>query len=422
MRYIRRIIDKEIKEKLSISGALLIRGPKWCGKTTSAMQIAKSVLEMQNPDLQDNYIDLINTKPSLLLEGNKPRLIDEWQIAPKIWNAVRYSVDQSGKTAQYILTGSATPIEDDSLHSGTGRFSFITMKGMTLFESGDSNGLISLRALLSGDTNIDGIKTDLSYEKIAYVICRGGWPSAIKMPVKKALEIPRNYLELLYESDISRVDGIKRNPSLARTIFRAYARQVSTINSDKSFYQDVQANYVDVSERTIIDYVNTLKKLYIIEEIDAWNPNIRSKTSIRSSPKKSLVDPSLAAAALECTPEELMMDYKTYGLLFENLVNRDLNVYVNSIGGHLKHYRDRFGLECDNVINLHNGKYALVEVKLGGSKIKEAEEHLITLRDLILKNEQSLGSPKFMMIITGTQMAYTTENGVLVVPIGCLRE
>lgn len=421
MEYIKRIIDKEIKEKLSVMGALLIKGPKWCGKTTSAKQVAKSILEMQNPDLQENYIELANTKPSLLLEGEKPRLIDEWQLAPKLWNAVRYSVDNIGLPNQYILTGSATPNEDGTMHSGVGRFAFVTMKPMTLYESGDSNGKISLTQILEGNREIDGIKTDLIYEKIAYVLCRGGWPSCIKLTEIKALEIAKNYLDVLCESDISRVDGVNRNPKLARTILKAYARQISTINSTKSLVEDVKANYSDISEKTIADYINVLKKLYIIEEIDAWNPNIRSKTSIRTSPKKSMIDPSLAVAALGISPKELMMDIKTFGLLFENLVNRDLSVYVNSIGGSLKHYRDRYGLECDNVVHFSDGRYALIETKLGGTKIKEAETHLLELEKLILANDPKIGKPDFLMVITGTDMAYTTENGVLVVPIGCIK-
>ncbi len=421
MKYINRIVDKQIENKLSIVGAVVIKGPKWCGKTTSAKRIAKSVLEMQNPDLQDNYIELANTKPSLLLEGEKPKLIDEWQIAPKLWNAVRYSVDKEGLAGQYILTGSATPKEDDSMHSGVGRFAFVTMKPMTLYESGDSNGKISLEAILNGDRNIDGIKTDLDYEKIAYVLCRGGWPASINLPEKEALEIAKNYIDVLCEFDISKVDGIKRNPTLARSILKAYARQVSTIDSDQSLFEDVKANYADVSERTIIDYLDVLKKLYIIEEIEAWNPNIRSKTAIRTSPKKSMIDPSLAVAALGCSPKEIMLDIRTYGLLFENLVNRDLSVYANSIGGTLNHYRDRYNLECDNVIHFEDGRYALIEIKLGGTKIKEAEEHLLTLKQLILENEPRIGAPAFMMIITGTDMAYNLDSGVMVVPIGCLK-
>lgn len=421
MKYIERIVDKEIKEKLSMMGAILVKGPKWCGKTTSSKQFAKSVLEMQNPDLQENYIELANTKPSLLLEGEKPRLIDEWQLVPKLWNAVRYSVDKTGKQGQYILTGSATPKEDDTLHSGVGRFAFVTMKPMTLFESGDSNGKISLTEILNGNRDIDGIKTDLTYEEIAYVLCRGGWPTTINMPKKKSLQIAKNYIDVLCESDISRVDGVNRNPELARAILKAYARQVSTIDSNTSLYNDVKANYADISERTIMDYIDVLKKLFIIEEIPAWNPNIRSKTAIRTANKKSTIDPSLAVAALGCSYKELMLDIRTYGLLFENLVNRDLSVYVNSIDGTLKHYRDRYNLECDNVIHFKDGRYALVETKLGGTRIKEAEEHLLELRKLILENEPKIGEPEFMMVITGTDMAYTTENGILVVPIGTLR-
>lgn len=422
MKYIERIVDKEIKEKLSIMGAILIKGPKWCGKTTSAKQVANSILEMQNPDLQDNYIELANTKPSLLLEGNKPRLIDEWQLAPKLWNAVRYSVDSIGLPNQYILTGSATPKEDDTLHSGVGRFAFITMKPMTLFESGDSNGKISLTDIVNGKKDIDGIKTDLTYERIAYVLCRGGWPTSINLPEKQALEIAKNYIDVLCNADISRVDGVKRNPNLAKAILKCYARQVSTIDSNQSLYNDVKANYADVSERTIMDYLEVLKKLFIIEEIEAWNPNIRSKTAIRTANKKGMIDPSLAVAALGCSPKEIMLDIRTYGLLFENLVNRDLSVYVNAIGGTLKHYRDRYKLECDNVIHFDNGKYALIETKLGGTRVKEAETHLITLKNLILENEPKLGEPEFLMVITGTDMAYTTESGVMIVPIGCLRD
>lgn len=421
MEYIKRIVDKEIENKLSISGAILIRGPKWCGKTTSAKQIAASVLEMQNPDLQENYIELANTKPSLLLEGEKPRLIDEWQLAPKLWNAVRYAVDNSGIPNQYILTGSATPIEDSTLHSGVGRFAFVTMKPMTLYESGESNGLISLKEILNGNVAIDGIKSDLTYEKIAYLICRGGWPIALTLPEEKALEVAKNYIDVLCESDVSNVDGVSRNPSLARSILKSYARQVSTIDSDQALYEDVKANHVDVSDKTIYNYINTLKKLYILEEIEAWNPNIRSKTALRTSPKKSMTDPSLAVAALGCSPKDIMLDIRTYGLLFENLVNRDLSVYVSSFGGTLKHYRDRYGLECDNVIHFNNGEYALIETKLSGSKIKEAEEHLLNLKNLIMEKEPKLGVPKFLMVITGTDMAYTTEKGILVVPIGCLK-
>ncbi len=421
MKYIARITDRELKDKLNVTGAVLIRGPKWCGKTTSAKQIAKSVVEMQNADLQDNYLELAKIKPSLLLEGEKPKLIDEWQLAPKLWNAIRYDVDKTGLTNQYILTGSAVPVEDDTLHSGVGRFSFVTMKPMTLYESKDSNGTISLKDILDGKRDVDGMQTDLDYEKVCYVLCRGGWPNTLEMDPKQALMVAKNYIDALVNSDISRVDGVRRDANLALHILRSYARQVSTIDSDKALFSDISANYQEVSDKTIGDYLNVLKKLYIIEEIPAWSPNIRSKTSIRTSPKKSFVDPSLAVAALGITSEELMRDTRTYGLLFENLVNRDLSVYAKAIGGSLRHYRDRFGLECDNVIHFDNGKYALVEVKLGGDKVNEAEEHLLRLKELICANEH-LNAPEFMMIVTATNMAYTLPSGVMVVPIGCLKD
>lgn len=420
MDYIKRIVDKEIEKKLRTSGVVVIRGPKWCGKTTSAKQFAKSILEMQNPDTEDNYKELANIKPSILLQGEKPRLIDEWQLAPKLWNAVRYAVDTAGDVNQFILTSSATPVEDPTMHSGVGRFSFVNMKPLSLYESGESNGVISLQDLLDEKTNIDGKQSNLSYEDLVYALCRGGWPNSLKMSKEDALEVAPNYLNTLVNSDISRIDGVNRDPQLASIILKSYSRLVSTIGTNGALFEDIKANYGDISEKTISDYLNVLKKLYIIEEISAWNPNIRSKTTIRTSPKKMLIDPSLAVAALGCSYNELLLDVNTLGLLFENLVNRDLSIYAGSIGGTLNHYRDRYGLECDNVIHFKNGKYALVEVKLSKEKIEEAEEHLLKLKDLISQNPK-LKEPTFMMVITATKTAYKTENGILVVPIGCLK-
>lgn len=422
MEYIKRIIDAQLEEKLQITGAVLIKGCKLCGKTTTAKKYSKSILEMQNPDTQENNINLANTKTSLLLNGVKPRLIDEWQMVPKLWNAVRYSVDLIGLPEQYILTGSATPIDDETLHSGVGRFSIINMKPMTLFESGDSNGKISLKDLFEHNIKIDGIKSDLTFEKLAFLICRGGWPNSVNMAPDKALKIAQNYIELLVSSYITEIDGVKRNPELARTILKSYSRQISTIDSDKSLIDDVKANFTEVSDKTIYEYINHFKLLFIIDEINAWNPNIRSKTVIRTSPKKSFIDPSLAAASLTCTPNDLLMDFNTYGLLFENLVDRDLSVYVSSLGGHLNHYRDNYGLECDSIIRLNNGKYALVEIKLSGNHIEEAEKHLLKLKSLIEEKEPRLGKPELIMIITATDMAYEKESGVLVIPIGCLKD
>ena len=425
MDYVKRIIDKEIKKKLAVMGAVVIKGPKWCGKTTSAKKISKSVIEMQNPEMAENYMELAATKPSLLLEGEKPRLIDEWQIAPTLWNAVRYDVDKTGRKGQYILTGSATPndINDKYLHSGVGRFSFINMKPFSLYESNESNGKISLKDIFDKKVNIDGIRSELTYEKLAYALCRGGWPASLGLDEENALEISKSYIDVLCESDISKVDNVSRNPRLARTILRAYSRQISTIDSDKTLYEDVMSNYAEVTERTIIEYLHALERLYIIEEMDSWNPNIRSKTAIRSSKKKTMVDPSLAVAALGVSPKDLMLDIKTFGLLFENLVDRDLSIYVNGIGGYIEHYRDRYGLECDSVIHLNDGRYGLIEVKLGSMKgIKEAEEHLLKLKSLIEKNKK-MRKPEFLMIVTGiTDIAYTTNNDIMVVPIGCLKD
>ena len=424
--YKERIIDKELSRQMKIAGAILIRGPKWCGKTTTCKQRAKSYIELQDEDIDEensNALKLAELKPSLLLEGEKPRLIDEWQLAPNLWNTVRHSVDETGKKGQYLLTGSATPNEkeDKSLHSGAGRFAFLDMKTMSLFESGDSNGKISLSELLKGNRKIDGITSDITYERMAFLICRGGWPDIFNMEDENdSLGISKNYITAVCESDVSRIDGVSRNSELARLILKSYARLDSTIESNQTLIDDVIANNNNVSDRTINDYLAVLKKLYIIDEIPAWNPNIRSKTAIRSTPKKSLVDPSLATALLGISPKELMLDPNTYGLLFENLVDRDLSVYINSIGGTLNHYRDRYGLECDNVIHFKNGKYALVEVKLSKEKIEEAEEHLLKLKELISQNPK-LKEPTFMMVVTATKTAYKTENGVLVVPIGCLK-
>ena len=425
--YRERIIDKELSRQMKIAGAILIRGPKWCGKTTTCKQRAKSYIELQDEDIDDensNALKLAELKPSLLLEGEKPRLIDEWQLAPNLWNTVRHSVDETGKKGQYLLTGSATPNEkyNKNLHSGAGRFAFLDMKTMSLFESGDSNGKISLSELLEGNRKIDGITSDITYERMAFLICRGGWPDIFNMEDEKdSLGISKNYITAVCESDVSRIDGVSRNSELTRLILKSYARLDSTIESNQTLIDDVTANNNNVTDRTINDYLTALKKLYIIDEIPAWNPNIRSKTSIRSTPKKSLVDPSLATALLGMSPKDLMLDPNTYGLLFENLVDRDLSVYINSIGGTLNHYRDRYGLECDEVAHFDNGKYCLIETKIGSEKsIEEAEKHLLELENLIKVNGR-LRKPEFLMIITNTKMAYTTKNGILVVPIGCLK-
>lgn len=433
MNYKKRIIDKNIELKLKYMGAIYIKGCKWCGKSTTAKQFSKSSIDFSDPDYYKKYQLTLQDKPSLLLDGDKPRLIDEWQLGKVIWNSVKIDVDKTGLKGQYILTGSATPTEDKKddnstieLHPGTGRYGFITMKPMTLYESGESNGKISLKDILNGKRDIDGIKSNIDYEKLAYLICRGGWPSSLDMPEDMALNIPKDYIEAVCKSDASRVDGVERNPNIVRSILKSYARHACTIDSTQNIINDV-LNINNVSETTVKDYLEALKKILIIEEIPAWNPNIRSKTSIRTSPKKVFVDPSLAAASLETNPKELMYDPETYGLLFENLVSRDLSVYAQESGGYLNHYRDRFGLECDNVIHFNNGKYGLAEVKLSANGIENGCKNLLKIVELINvynnNNSKKIPLPDFLMVITGvTDIAYTTKDGILIVPIGCLKD
>ena len=423
MVYIKRIIDKTIAEKLQVMGCVVVKGPKWCGKTTTAGQFAKSVIELQDPTEGVKYKEIAENNIKLLLEGENPRLIDEWQLIPNIWNAIRYDVDKRDASGLYIITGSVTPNNEDTkdLHSGIGRMSFVTMYPMSLYESGDSNGSISLKGILDGTVDVGGQKSDITYERLAYLTCRGGWPSAVKMKSESlALKVAKEYLDVLCESDIENSTKNNINPALTRAIVRAYSRLVCTIESNKTLYSDIRNIYGDVSDPTIMTYLNKLKRLYVTDEIEAWNPNIISRTNVRTAPKKTLVDSSIACAALQCSPKDLTLDPISFGLLFENLVDRDLKIYAAGMGGHLRHYRDRYGLECDQVIHFDNGEYALIQTKLGTKKIKEATEKLIELRDKIKANNKR--EPKFLMVVTGSDIAYTTKEGVLIAPIGCLRD
>ena len=423
MAYIKRIIDKTVAEKLLLMGCVVVRGPKWCGKTTTAEQFAKSVIELQDPVEGEKYKEIAENNIKLLLEGENPRLIDEWQLIPGIWNAIRYDVDKKDGKGLYIITGSVTPNDKDlkDLHSGTGRMSFVTMYPMSLYESGDSNGTVSLKDIVEGKAEINGQKSDITYERLAYLTCRGGWPSAVKMTDENlALKVANEYLDALCETDIKSEGRKNINPALTRSIIRAYSRLVCTIESDKTLYADIRSIYGAVSDPTIISYLNKLNRLYVTDEVTAWNPNIISRTNVRTAPKKTLVDSSIACAALQCSPKELTLDPISFGLLFENLVDRDLKIYAGSQGGFLRHYRDRYGLECDQVIHFNNGEYGLIQTKLGTRKIKEATGKLLELRNKIKANENK--EPKFLMVITGSDIAYTTEEGVLIVPIGCLKD
>ena len=420
--YKKRIADELLARKLKGKGAVLIQGPKWCGKTTTAEQISKSILYMTNPAEKEQNISLAELNPSLLLEGETPRLIDEWQVATKIWDAVRFEVDHRGKEGQFILTGSAVPANmNDVTHSGTGRFSWLTMRPMSLYESGESNGTVSISNLFDKDVKISG-KNDLSLEDIAYLCCRGGWPRSLFMEKDIALDQAYDYYDAVVNSDISRVDNVNRNSERAKNLMRSYARNIGSQVSNETLKNDMINNdSFSLDADTVLSYINALKKIFVIEESPAWNPNLRSKTAIRTSETRYFVDPSIAAAALGFGPKDLINDLNTFGLIFEALCIRDLRVYSESINGNVYHYRDASDLECDAVIHLRNGLYGLIEIKLGGDKqINEGAENLIKLLNKI--DTKKMNNPSFLMVLTATgKYAYQREDGIYVVPIGCLK-
>ena len=428
MDYLPRIVDEELDLRLRAVGATVIVGPKWCGKTTTAKQRAKSVLEMQDPDLQEGYLKLASTKPSLLLEGENPRLIDEWQLAPVLWDAVRVSVDRRQEKGLYLLTGSAVVDEDKIKHTGIGRISRLEMETMSLWESGESTGQVSLRGLFDDPKAVvDGAKGKLSVEELIFAVCRGGWPSALLARGDDAkLFVSADYFNNIVESDISRVDEVERDPILARQLLRSYARNVSTLATKASIRKDI-LSVREVSLPTIDSYLMALQKLFVIRDVDAWCPAIRSATDIRASKKRGFLDPSVAVAALGVGPDYFRTDFKTFGFLFESLVMRDLRVYSRKMGGTLSYYRDRYGLEADAVLHLKDGRYALVEVKLGSNEIEEGAAHLKEVKRLINEYNKSekqcpLRIPDVMLVITGGAQAYTRPDGVHVVPISALRD
>lgn len=417
--YFSRICDDLVKEKLSYSGALLIEGPKWCGKTWTGKHAAKSVLYMQDPDKGASYMQLSRTMPSRLLKGEKPRLIDEWQEAPVLWDAVRFDVDQTGEWGQYILTGSATPRDDNMpKHTGTGRIARLRMRPMTLFESKESTGSVSLRQLFEGLDDVDG-ENPLSIPDLAMVICRGGWPEAVAKG-QSSSHIARNYVDAVVNVDVQKVDGVERNPYRVRQLLRSYARNISTMASLTTVLADIQANDVAFSDTTMYGYVNALRRIFLIEDIPAWKPSLRSKAAIRTSDKRQFVDPSIATAVLRADADSILDDFNYFGFLFESLVARDLRVYAQASDGEIFHYRDKDNLEADLVIRLNDDRWAAVEVKLGSDEIEEGAKHLIELRNKV--DTSKVGEPSFLMVITGGQFAYRRNDGVFVVPIGCLKD
>lgn len=421
-KYKERITDKLLAKKLQAKGAILIEGPKWCGKTTTAEQVSKSIIYMADPEKKAQNLAMADISPKRLLAGKNPRLIDEWQLAPKLWDAIRFEVDHRDELGQFILTGSSVPPDTDEIsHSGTGRFAWLLMRPMSLYESGESSGEISLKYLF---TNPDEIYAEnkLGLNELAFLTCRGGWPQATELTGDIALEQAFDYYDAVVNSDISRADGVTRNPLRVRSLMRSYARNQGTQASHEVICDDIAANdSSSFNSDTVYSYINALKKIFVIEDMEAWNPNLRSKTAIRTSNTRYFIDPSIAVAALGVGPEDLIADLNTFGLLFETMCIRDLRVFADALGGKVYHYRDKSDLECDAVIHLRNSSYGLIEIKLGGDKlIEEGAKNLKDLRNKI--DTTKMKEPCFLMVLTGKgDFAYKRPDGVFVVPIGCLK-
>lgn len=416
-----RIVDSALKRKLRGKGAVLIEGPKWCGKTTTAEQVSKSTLSVDDPSTVNTNKILSEIDPERLLTGDHPRLLDEWQVAPKLWDAVRHHVDRHKGQGQFILTGSSVPADiSETIHSGTGRFGWLVMRPMSLYESGDSTGDVSLASLfesqpISGCSNLD-------LDRLTFLICRGGWPESVDMDDDVALDQAFDYIDAIIRNDMSRVDNIRRDPQKVRMLLRSYARNQGTQISQASISADISSNDTEgVSEETVSEYLQALRKLYVIEDMKAWNPNLRSKTAIRTSDTRYFVDPSLAAASLRIGPQDLINDLNTTGFFFEALAVRDLRVYAESLDGDVYHYKDNLDNECDVVIHLRDGRYALLEVKLGGERL--IDEGVKTLKDVLRRiDTDKMGKPAFMAIITGTERyAYRRDDGIIILPLGALK-
>lgn len=422
-KYRNRVVDAILQEKLEGKGAVLIEGPKWCGKTTTAEQIAKSVLYMDDPQSKEQNVNMAALNPKRLLGGETPRLIDEWQIAPKLWDAIRFEVDHRDDLGQFVLTGSAVPPDTKEItHSGTGRFSWLMMRPMSLYESGESTGEVSLSRLFEGKGEVDG-ESKLDLERIAFLICRGGWPRSIDMRDKIALNQAIDYYDAVVHSDINRADGVEKNPERVKRLMRSLARNQGQQIANTAIAADIAANNEStINQETVAGYISALKKIFVVEDMPAWNPNLRSKSAIRTSDTRYFVDASIAAAALGIGPNDLINDLNTMGFLFETMCVRDLRVYAEALGGSVYHFRNKAGLECDAVVHLRNGSYGLIEIKLGGEKlIREGVETLTSLTESI--DTSKMKEPAFRMILTAAdQYAYRREDGICIVPVGCLKD
>ena len=417
--YLPRISDALLARKLKHSGAVLVTGPKWCGKTATSSVAAKSVIYMQDPDKAKGYMMAADTKPSVLLEGEVPHLIDEWQTAPVLWDAVRFAVDKRQKTGQFILTGSAVPTDNATLHTGTGRISRLAMRTMSLYESQESNGKVSLQELFENKP-IDFIPSRLTVEQAAFAICRGGWPASVKLETEDALALSRDYVDAIIHQDVSRVDGVEKNPKRVQLLLRSLARNVATMAANTTILRDIEGDEKGISMPTLDSYQNALRRIFVIEDLPAWSPSMRSKTAIRTASKRHFTDPSIATAVLRTSPNHLLEDFNFFGFLFESLCTRDMRIYTQANDGEVFHFRDKNGLEADMIIALNDGRWAAVEVKLGHKQIEEAAENL---KKLALKvDQEKMGKPSFLMVLTCGEFAYQREDGVFVVPIGCLKD
>jgi len=413
-----RVIDAILREALAASGAVWLQGPKWCGKTWTARQVAQSTLMMQDPDESANYFQQAMVKPSLLLDGAAPRLIDEWQMAPVLWDAVRFAVDQRGEMGQFILTGSTMPLRKETMHSGTGRISRLRMRTMSLFESGESTGEVSLERLFRQDEPV-GV-AQLSIEGLAFAVARGGWPAAIGLPDKAALAQADKYLTAIIENDVFELSDVQRNPRRIHLLMRSLSRNIATMASTETLRKDVSGSESDLAVSTVNTYLDILERLYVVENQPAWSTRLRSKAYLRKSSKRHFVDPSIAVAALKTNPDGLLRDFNTFGCLFESMCIRDLRIYAQRLGGEVCHYSDDTGLEADAIITLPDGRWGAVEIKMGQRQIEDAAKNLLKLKSKV--DVEVMLPPSFLMVLTGNGYAMKLDNGVLVVPITCMRD
>ena len=423
MKYLTRVGDELLKRKLRSSAAVLIEGPKWCGKTSTGAQLAKSIVYIQDPDKRNMYRQMADTQPSLLLEGATPRMLDEWQTIPVLWDAVRFAADKRQEMNQFILTGSATPLDEDENseieHTGMGRIARLRMRPMSLWESKESTGQVSLQALFDGTQEMRLYENPHTLQDIAYLLCRGGWPGTIKLDKDVALDVAVNLVDELVNVDVNRVDGTEKNPDRVRAVLRSYARNISTMTSANTIMGDVRANDISITDKTLTNYLTALRRLFIVEDAKAWQPSLRSRTGIRTSNKRHFVDTSIATAVLELNPKSILEDFELFGFLFEDFCLRDIRVYTELLRGTVYHYHDNSDLEADLIIRLHDGRWAAIEVKTGSKEIEDASKNLIKLANEV--DTSKIGAPSFLMVLTAGQFAYRREDGVYVVPIGCLK-